>query len=294
MGASVLHVYFGHVGVHLLPLLKMAPVPAVVSFHGADAQLETQGAAYASAARQVLARAKLVLARSESLLRELEAFGCNPRKLRLHRTGLPLHEFPYQERRPARWGVAFACKPAASSRRKACRAPCAPLPAFCTHHPQSTLTIAGEGVLRASLGGMARELRLGDRVRFSGFLSQPDLRALFASAHVFLHPSETSAAGDQEGVPNSLLEAMASGLPVVASQHGGIPEAVEDGRSGLLVRERDHAALLQAMLRLASEPDLARSLGAAASRQVRAEFDLRVQTRVLEGLYAEAMHARLA
>jgi colanic acid/amylovoran biosynthesis glycosyltransferase len=68
IAASVLHVYFGHIGVHLLPLLEISPVPVVVSFHGADAQLDTQGAYYAACARRVLERAKLVFARSESLL----------------------------------------------------------------------------------------------------------------------------------------------------------------------------------------------------------------------------------
>ena len=68
-------------------------------------------------------------------------------------------------------------------------------------------------------------------MKFAGFLSQPNLRALFAASHIFLHPSETAGEGDQEGVPNSMLEAMASGLPVIATRHGGIPEAVEDGRA---------------------------------------------------------------
>jgi glycosyltransferase involved in cell wall biosynthesis len=134
---------------------------------------------------------------------------------------------------------------------------------------------------------MTRELRITDRVKFTGFLSQTDLRALFAASHVFVHPSETAGEGDQEGVPNSMLEAMASGLPVVATHHGGIPEAVRHEESGLLVKERDHAAVAAALLRLADHPLLYAGLGAAGSRSVRENFDLRKQTRVLESLYAE-------
>src|SRR4051794_13035535 len=216
-GASLLHVYFGHMGVHLLPLLEMSPVPIIVSFHGADAQLDTQGAAYAEAALRVLARAKLVLARSESLLARLAAFGCNPRKLRLHRTGLPLGEIHFQERTPppdGAWHFVQACR---LIEKKGLPTTLRAFSRFLKTHPRSTLTIAGEGPLRASLGGMVRELRLLDRVSFPGFLSQEKLRALFAASHIFLHPSETAGAGDQEGVPNSMLEAMASGLPVIAT-----------------------------------------------------------------------------
>ena len=287
VSASVLHVYFGHIGVHLLPLLEISPVPIVVSFHGADAQLDTQGETYAACARRVLDRAKLVFARSASLLARLEAFGCNPRKLRLHRTGLPLDEIDFRARTPppdGAWRFVQACR---LIEKKGLPTTLRAFAAFLQKYPASTLTIAGEGPMRASLGGMARELRILEHVKFPGFLSQPDLRALFDASHVFLHPSEIAGVGDQEGVPNSMLEAMAAGLPVVATHHGGIPEAVDHESSGLLVKERDHAAMTAAMLRLAADAVLYEVMGAAASQKVRAEFDLHKQTRILESLYAE-------
>jgi colanic acid/amylovoran biosynthesis glycosyltransferase len=82
---------------------------------------------------------------------------------------------------------------------------------------------------------------------------------------------------------------MASGLPVVATLHGGIPEAVENGISGLLTPERDSAALATSLLALAKDPTRYAQMGAAASARVAAEFDLNAQTRVLEGIYAEAI-----
>jgi glycosyltransferase involved in cell wall biosynthesis len=287
ISASILHVYFGHIGVHLLPLLEISTVPVVVSFHGADAQLNSQGEVYAACARRVLERAKLVLARSDSLLARLADFGCNPRKLRLHRTGLPLEEIEFQPRTPppdGAWRLVQACR---MIEKKGLATTLRSFAAFLQRFPASTLTIAGEGPLRAALGGMTRELRITERVKFTGFLSQPDLRALFAASHVFVHPSETAGEGDQEGVPNSMLEAMASGLPVVATHHGGIPEAVQHEKSGLLVKERDHTAVTAALLRLAAEPALYTALGATGSQSVRDNFDLKKQTRVLESLYAE-------
>jgi colanic acid/amylovoran biosynthesis glycosyltransferase len=125
-------------------------------------------------------------------------------------------------------------------------------------------------------------------VELAGFLSQPDLRALYDRAHVFLHPSEMPPDQNQEGVPNSMLEAMATGLPVLATTHGGIPEAVTHERSGLLVGERDVEALFRAMRRIAEEPELFFSLGKAGALAVREEFEAGKQIEKLESYYDEA------
>jgi colanic acid/amylovoran biosynthesis glycosyltransferase len=157
--------------------------------------------------------------------------------------------------------------------------------------PDATFTIAGEGPQRAELDALAATLGIAGRVRFMGFLGQKELRALLAESHFFLHPSELGADGDQEGVPNAMLEAMASGLPVVATQHGGIPEAVEHGVSGLLTAERDPAALAESLLALATDPKRYTRMSAAAAARVAAEFDLDVQARALEAIYREAIAA---
>jgi colanic acid/amylovoran biosynthesis glycosyltransferase len=129
---------------------------------------------------------------------------------------------------------------------------------------------------------------MAGRVRFAGFLQQEELRALYSSAHFFLHPSETTAEGDREGVPNALLEAMATGLPVVATRHGGIPEAVIEGVSGILVAEGDTEALATALAQLATEPARYAQMSVAAREGVVAKFDSAAQARRLEALYDEA------
>jgi glycosyltransferase involved in cell wall biosynthesis len=143
--------------------------------------------------------------------------------------------------------------------------------------------------MRKELVELARKLRVQDRVRFAGFLAQAQLREAFYQSHIFLHPSELGADGNQEGVPNSMLEAMASGLPVFATHHGGIPEAIEHGRSGVLVGERDHTALAAALLEWTKRPeDLAR-LAQDGARAVAAKFEQRAQVRALEDFYLEAI-----
>jgi glycosyltransferase involved in cell wall biosynthesis len=286
--ACVLHIYFGHIGVHLLPLLEISDVPAIVSFHGADAQVELHRPAHRARTQRMLELATLVLARSDSLAARLRDLGCAPEKIRLHRTGLPLDEITFTPRTtPAdgAWRCVQACRLIA---KKGLATSLRAIASFAAEYPRTTFTIAGEGPQLDELRALADSLGLGARVNFTGFLPQEKLRALLAESHLFLHPSELGADGDQEGVPNSMLEAMASGLPVLATTHGGIPEAVEHGVSGLLVAERDHAALAESMLALARDPARCAALGASASARVRKDFDLTAQARLLERYYNEA------
>ena len=280
-GARVLHIYFGHIGVHLLPLLEIADLPVIVSFHGADAGFDHD----AARTRRMFAKCAMLLVRSESIGKRLVAMGCDVEKIRLHRTGVPLGQISFVARTvPAdgAWRCVQACRLIA---KKGLATSLRAFADFARTFPKATLTIAGEGPQLDGLRALASELGIAAQVSFAGFLSQEKLHALFAESHLFLHPSEMTGEGDQEGVPNSMLEAMAGGLPVLATIHGGIPEAVEEGVSGLLVAERDHAALADAMRALAGAPARFAAMSAAARARVTDRFDLDAQTRFLERCY---------
>jgi glycosyltransferase involved in cell wall biosynthesis len=287
--ARLLHIYFGHIAVHLYPFIEAAPLPVVISFHGADAQVGHESRVYAEISRQVFARVRLVFARSESIARRIQALGCDPAKIRLHRTGLPLAEIPFTARTPPADDAWHCVQASRLIAKKGLHTSLRAFAEFARKFPRARFTIAGEGPLLGDLRAFAAELGVAEKVAFTGFLSQADLQRLYAGSHLFLHPSELGPDGDQEGIPNSMLEAMAGGLPVLATRHGGIPEAVEDARTGLLVEERDHAALAAAMLRLAESPTLYRAMSRAASATVRDHFDIDQQARVLERWYTEAI-----
>lgn len=285
----VLHVYFGNIGVHLLPLLRNAPVPVIVSFHGADAGVDMDRPAWREAALEMFSHARLVLARSKALGERIVALGCPPEKLRIHRTGIPLERFPFQQRTaPANgaWRFFQACRLIA---KKGLPTALRAFAQFAKAHPLATFTIAGEGPLLQELTALAEELGISEKVRFPGFLAHDALRAELSAAHVFLHPSEIGPDGNQEGVPNAMLEAMSTGLPVAATRHGGIPEAVEEGVSGFLVAEGDVAGLAGALGKLAADPARYTAMSAAAAQAVREGFEQGAQARVLEGIYSEAV-----
>jgi glycosyltransferase involved in cell wall biosynthesis len=136
------------------------------------------------------------------------------------------------------------------------------------------LDVAGEaGEQEAELRALVHELGLRDRVRFRGPLGQGELFAEYRRATVLCAPSRVLSDGDRDGIPNVLVEAMACGLPVVATGISGIPELVEDGVNGLLVAPDDPGELAAAILRVARDPELARRLGAGGQVTVAERFD---------------------
>jgi colanic acid/amylovoran biosynthesis glycosyltransferase len=289
LGADLLHVYFGHIAVHLLPLLEILPIPVVVSFHGADAQVNLDQPRHRAATQRMLGLARLVLTRSASLAERLVELGCPREKIRIHRTGIPIDELHFRQRNAPEDGAWRCVQASRLIEKKGLSTTLAAFARFAERFPKARLTFAGDGPLREPAWQKVVQLGLPDRVKFSGFLSQPELRALYDQSHLFLHPSETPENGDQEGVPNAMLEAMAMGLPVLATTHGGIPEAVEHGVSGILVPERDASALGDELCALAENPARYAAMSRAAGERVRAMFDLRATVAALEGFYNEAL-----
>jgi len=287
--ARLLHIYFGHIAVHLLPLIRTWKNPSIVSFHGADVMVDMNKPAYREATLQMLDAVTLVLVRSESLRRALVDFGCDPEKIEIQRTGIPLEEFPFRQRVFPNSGEWHFVQAGRLIEKKGLPVTIRAFEVFVRQYPNATLRIAGEGPLLRELEMLARELKIAQRVSFTGFLSQEQLREIYYRSHIFLHPSQTGRDGNQEGIPNSMLEAMATGLPVFATDHGGIPEAVEQGVSGVLVPERDEFALVETLLNAVQDPDLLSRIAYAGASAVRKKFDLQQQAQRLEEIYLQTI-----
>jgi len=146
------------------------------------------------------------------------------------------------------------------------------------------LDIAGDGPRRAPLEALSRELGVSQRVRFLGQVD--DVPRLLAAASLFVLPSLT------EGIALTLLEAMACGLPTVATRVGGNPEVVADTQSGLLVPPQSPAQLAQAILQLRRNPQRARQMGEAGRRRVETVFDVRSMVGQYQDLYFEVLSRR--
>lgn len=285
---ALVHVYYGHKAVKYRSMLAAWGGPWIVSFHGVDVAKFFDQHGHADEMRLVFEQAKLVLARSNSLLEKLRALGCPPEKLRLNRTPIPLDGFP-QVTRPAPADGAFRLVQASRLvAKKGLFTTVKALRPVVAEFPNVRFALCGEGPVRARFEKAVAEAGLGGHVEMRGWLGQQELLSCYDGSHLFLHPSEMTESEDQEGIPNSMLEAMATGLPVVATWHGGIPEAVRDGQDGLLVPEKNPAALAAAILRLLRDADLRQRLGRQAADHVRTAFGLPASIGALEDCYAEA------
>ena len=143
--------------------------------------------------------------------------------------------------------------------------------------PRLELHIVGDGPERAALETLATQLGLADMVKFLGFRS--DVDALLLQSHVFVLTSLS------EGIPMAILEAMKSGLPVVATRVGGVPATVQEGVTGLLVESGDERALVRALAALIEQPDVAVAMGAAGHARARSEFSVEAMVGAYEATY---------
>jgi glycosyltransferase involved in cell wall biosynthesis len=143
-------------------------------------------------------------------------------------------------------------------------------PQVLARHPRALLVLVGYGDLRESLEQQSYRLGIAHRVRFTGRLERARAAAYIAAANVFALPIVRNQGAD--GLPNALLEAMGAGRPIVASRVAGVPDVIEDGQHGLIVPDRDPAALAEAITRLLSDSPLAEQFGAAARQRIETEL----------------------
>lgn len=285
-GAKVIHIYFGHMAMHLLPLIQSSPMPVVVSFHGADAGVGMDRPAWRECMLGVFAHASAVLARSQSLLDELAALGCPKEKLHLSRTAIPLDTFAFVPRELPEDGAFLCLQACRLIEKKGLPTTLQAFAKFRESYPKAKLQIAGDGPMKDNLIEQAHELGIAGAVKFLGFIPEKTFLNRLKDAHFFIHPSQTGDDGNVEGIPNSLLEAMATGLPSLATTHGGIPEAIANGVSGVLVAERDANALADAACRLARNPAAWQQMAREARAAVEQKFSSDAQREQLESLYA--------
>ncbi|MSR48034.1 MAG: glycosyltransferase [Planctomycetes bacterium] len=312
-GVALLHAHFGTDAAFFRPLWSRLDLPRVASFYGYDAWKTGQrfmglGARYL---RRVFESFDALIVPSRDMANDLSALGAQATKVRVLPWGIDLTRFrpraiaaahsganssdafdesnvPVGSERPSirRSRIVTVCRFIA---KKGLHDAIAAFARSCRVGVDAEFHLVGDGPLRSSLEQQAHAEGVADRVRFAGFVPAAQLPELLRSCDLFLHPSVTPPDGDKEGVPTTILEAAASGLPVIATHHGGIREAVADGVSGCLVAEHDVAALAQRLIELARDPQRRRAMGAAGRALIAERFDFARQNARREELYFELL-----
>jgi glycosyltransferase involved in cell wall biosynthesis len=252
--------------------------PLVVSLHGSDVFVAEHSAPARHAARHVFRRASWITACSADLANRAVRLGADPTRTEVVPYGVDTERFgPHPAAREAvrrELGIGRAPLVFTAGRlvpKKGFEYLVDAIGLLTAQVPDIRLVIAGDGDLRAEL--TARAARLGgNRVLLVGDQPQDEIARLSASADVIAVPSVHDEAGNVDGLPNFALEALASSTPVVATDVGGLPQAVTDGATGRLVPEKDAAALSAAIAELLAHPSASRALGVRARERVVRDF----------------------
>lgn len=236
--------------------------------------------------RQVFAAADLFVANSKHFRDVAIAAGCPPERLHVVLSGINLEAFPFRPPMPPAAGPVRIVAVGRMVEKKGFAYALRALALLRAQGRDVMLDLIGDGPLETELVAESERLGITHCVHRHGRLSATGVAELLRQSHLFVAPSMTSATGNQDAATNTVKEAMAIGLPVVATRHGGMPELVEDGATGLLVPERDAAALAAALARLIDAPAQWPALAANARRRVEREAANEVVMRQMLELYA--------
>jgi colanic acid/amylovoran biosynthesis glycosyltransferase len=260
---------FGPTGVGVLDACRHLGLPLVVHFHGYDASTRRELARYAAGYSLMFRQAAALVVVSHEMRRRLSAMGAPPERVHYNPCGVDCEQFGGAE--PAHSPPLVLT----AARFVEKKAPHLTLEAFAgalRRHPEARLRMIGDGPLLGKCRRLAARLNVQHAVTFLGRQPHQVVAEEMKRARLFAQHSVEAASGDVEGTPVAVLEAGATGLPVVSTRHGGIPDVVRDGETGLLVEEGDVAGMTREMLRLLRDPAHASALGEAARRHVREHY----------------------
>ena len=285
---DVVHCQFGNLAPQTLALLESGATGGrlVVSFRGADASrfLRASPRMY----DRVFARGDAFLPVCHAFRERLIAAGAPADRTRVLHSGIDLARFEFRERTRAQGAPTRLLFVGRLAEKKGVLDLVAAAGRVTATGRELELTIVGTGPLRDEVARAVADAGLEDRVRMLGGRTHHEVVEAMHRGHLLAAPSVTAPNGDQEGIPNVLKEAMATGMPVLATRHSGIPELVRDGVSGHLVDEGDVEGLARRLGELIDAPDRWVAMGRAGRETVERDFDIRHLNDTLVEIYRQA------
>lgn len=284
---DIIHAQFGNLGFRALLLKDLnADAQLFVMFRGFDISQQVQ-AKGPEVYKSLFQQADFFLTNCDFFRQRLLTLGCPPGRVRVHYSGLDCRKFtpralpPSEKVRIAATGRLVEKKGFEYSIRAIAQ--------VAARYPNITFDIIGDGPLRQELSALIETLEMQKTIHLLGWRDEQEIIDILTRSHLFVAPSVTAAKGNQDAPINVLKEAMALGLPVVSTTHGGIPELVEEGVSGLLVPERDVDALAQALSTLIAQPERWLAMGEAGRAYVETHYNLEPLNDRLLALYQQLL-----
>jgi len=268
--AAVLAEY-GTTGVLAVDACRRLQIPLIVYFFGYDASVRSVLEEHAESYPRMFQESAALIAVSRSIKRKLVSLGAAADTVHYIPCGVDCRQFAGAT--PAEAPPLFL----AVGRFVEKKAPHLTIRAFAITHavyPSARLKMIGDGPLWDDCRELAKSLGVSEAIEFSGSQPHAVLRGEMHHVRCFVQHSVEAASGDCEGTPVGILEAGASGLPVISTRHAGIPDVVIEGETGFLVDEGDVEGMAKHMLRMAEDPALAARLGQAARKRIAEHFSI--------------------
>jgi len=284
---DVIYCHFGSKGMIGAMLKDIGAVDAklVTSFHGADMSraLKQHGR---EIYRLLFARGDLFLPISEHWKKALIDMGCEEAKIAVHRMGIDTERFSAPDCTGGGNGKVTILSVARFVEKKGLGYGIEAVAKVLRRHRNITYRIVGDGPMRPALEQLIGTLQVGHAVRLEGPKTQDEVITCMKHSDILLAPSVTAADGDQEGIPVVLMEALAQGIPVVSTWHSGIPELVQNGKSGYLAPERNPDAIADSLMHLIEHPAHRKEMGERGRAHVRRDYDINLLNDRLVGHFA--------
>lgn len=282
-----IHAHQGRHSLDILPIAVKYNIPLIVHFRGRDASAQTKERFHENAKqyKSLMKHGTAYVAVCRFLADELKKLGFPKDKIHVLYGGLDLSLYPYTERSLPEKGEIRILSVARLVEKKGFFTLLKAFHRIHRQHPRTTLHIIGTGEKEEMIKAFIRKHRLQHRVFLRGAMNSREIAQELQKAHLFCLASETGQDGDVEGIPNALKEAMASGLPVISTFHGGIPELIEHKKTGYLVPEKDDRKLAEALQYFLNYPNVWGPYTRNARRVIEEKFDLKKQMVEQQRLY---------
>ena len=282
---DVIHCQFGTIAPLALKLKQVGAITGklVVSYRGYDLvkQIQLKPGYYDS----IINHVDLFLPVSDSLKKILIKIGAEENKVTVMHSGINLNNFTYQNQENNSNTALHVISIARLVEKKGLEYSIQAVSNLLSKGHDITYTIVGDGPLRSNLEDLVKELNIQNNVLFVGPKSHEDVLDLLTNADIFIAPSVTAKDGDQEGIPNVAKEAMAIGIPVISTDHAGIPELVIDKKTGFLVPEKDIDAISDYLLYIKDNINALSELKQNARSLISEEYDSKKLNDYLVELY---------
>ncbi|NJN08685.1 MAG: colanic acid biosynthesis glycosyltransferase WcaL [Richelia sp. RM1_1_1] len=200
--------------------------------------------------------------------------GCDEKKIIVHGSGIDCSRFRFQARYPDDSGLIRIATTGRLIEKKGIEYAIRAIAEVVKVYPNVEFNIIGDGELKEHFAQIIQELNIADKVHLKGWRNQKEIISILDENHIFVAPSVTASDGNQDAPVNTLKEAMAMGLPVIGTLHGGIPELIEDGISGFLVPERDASAIADKLIYLIEHPEIWQQMGLSGRKKVEMHYDI--------------------